>query len=234
MGQFDWTPDDLPGADPLRDPALRRAAGAGRGGDPVPARARARAGDGDRGDDPAPDRGPPRRLGDRPRRQPRHGLPRPPELRRRPARPHGGPAARRPLGPGHLGPLGQPARRRAAAEPLPPGQGPVPLPGHRRRLRAASQLERPGRVVRGRDHLAGRGDLAGQSRATRTERSAARLARYHPATDGRPEEENFQRAPRQAARQPQGRQGAAQQLPALPQPAPAASGLPDLRHLRRA
>ena len=33
--------------------------------------------------------------------------------------------------------------------------------------------------------------------------------RYHPATDGRPEEENLQRPPRQAARQPQGRQGRA-------------------------
>ena len=58
--------------------------------------------------------------------------------------------------------------------------------------------------------------------------------RYHLASDGRPEEENLQRPPRQAPRQAQGRQGAPQQLPALPQPAAAAPGLPDLRHLRRA
>ena len=60
------------------------------------------------------------------------------------------------------------------------------------------------------------------------------LTRYHPATYGRPEEENFQRPPRQAPRQSQGRQAEPEQLPALPQPAAAASGLPDLRHLRRA
>src|SRR5690606_17596772 len=47
------------------------------------------------------------------------------------------------------------------------------------------------------------------------------------------EEENLQRPPRQAARQPQGRQGDDQPLPALPQPAAAAPGVPDLRHLRR-
>src|SRR6185436_16827378 len=58
--------------------------------------------------------------------------------------------------------------------------------------------------------------------------------RYHPATDGRPEEENFQRSARQAPRPAQGRQAELEQLPALPQPAAAASRLPDLRHLRRA
>ena len=54
-------------------------------------------------------------------------------------------------------PLGQPARRRAEAEPLPPGQGPGPLPGDRRRLRgrpAGDLVE----LVRG-GHLAA-GDLA--------------------------------------------------------------------------
>ena len=39
--------------------------------------------------------------------------------------------------------------------------------------------------------------------------AAPTLARYHAATDGRPEEENFQRPPRQAARHAQGRQGRA-------------------------
>lgn len=56
--------------------------------------------------------------------------------------------------------------------------------------------------------------------------------RYHPATDGRPEEENFQRPPRQAARPAQGRQGDDQPLPALPRAAFAAPDVQELRHLR--
>src|SRR5215203_517430 len=76
----------VPGADPLADPALRRAPGASRGGSPLLARAR----HGHRRDDAAPDRDPPRRLGDRARLEPRHGLPRTPDLRRRAAGADGG------------------------------------------------------------------------------------------------------------------------------------------------
>jgi len=39
---------------------------------------------------------------------------------------------------------------------------------------------------------------------------------YHSATDGCPKEENFEHSPRQAARHPQGAEGASEQLPALP------------------
>ena len=55
-----------------------------------------------------------------------------------------------------------------------------------------------------------------------------------PRRHGRPEEENLLAAARQAPRHAQGRQAAPQRVPALPQPATAASRLPGLRHLRRA
>ena len=111
--------------------------------------------------------------------------------------------------------------------PLPPGQGPGPLAGHRRRLRTAASST---------TWSSGAAARSPGSRATwpSSERPTEPEPRYHPATDGCPEEENFQRPARQAARQPQGRQGPPQQLPALPQPPAAAPGLPDLRHLRRA
>ena len=48
---------------------------------------------------------------------------------------------------------------------------------------------------------------------------------YHLASDGCPEEENFQRTARQAAGQPQGCDAAVEQLSSLPQPAAAAPGL---------
>ena len=223
----------VPGADPLPDPALRRAAGAGDRGDPLPARARARAGDGHRGDDAAADRGLPGRLGDRPRRQPRHGLPRPPELRRRPARPHGGPAARRPLGPGDLGPLGQRPRRRPEAGPLPPGQRALALARDRRRLRAGRSSRR--RWSSGAAARSPGRPTTWRSVARRTERCEAPV---RPATIPRlmavPKKRTS--SARRDKRRANHKAGKARlnQLPALPQPAPAAPGLPDLRHLRRA
>ena len=58
-----------------------------------------------------------------------------------------------------------------------------------------------------------RASSPGRARACRDPRQlyglSAALPRYHSATHGCPEEENLQRPPRQAARQPQGRQGAA-------------------------
>jgi hypothetical protein len=39
---------------------------------------------------------------------------------------------------------------------------------------------------------------------------------YHSATDGSPQEENLKYSPRQAARHPQGTEGSAEPLPALP------------------
>ena len=78
------------------------------------------------------------------------------------------------------------------------------------------------------------GEVAWEADDLAVVRASTRPTRYHSATHGRPEEENFQRPPRQAARAAQGRKAEPQPLPALPQPAAAASGLPDLRHLRRA
>jgi uncharacterized protein len=49
---------------------------------------------------------------------------------------------------------------------------------------------------------------------------------------GGPEEENFPHSPGQASRQPQGRQGQVEPVPALSQPAIAAPRVPDLRHLQ--
>ena len=58
--------------------------------------------------------------------------------------------------------------------------------------------------------------------------------RYHPASHGRPQEEDLAHPPRQAPRHPQGERAAAQRVPALPQPPPAASRLPGMRDLRGA
>ena len=55
-----------------------------------------------------------------------------------------------------------------------------------------------------------------------------------PRPDGRPEEANLLAAPRQAPRDPHRGEAAPERVPALSQPAPAASRLPGLRHLRRA
>ena len=87
-------------------------------------------------------------------------------------------------------------------------------------------------MVRGRDRLACK--TTWRSSRARTERAALHAIRPLPsAADGRTEEENLERPPRQAPGHAQGRQGAPEQLPALPQPAAAAPGLPDLRYLRR-
>ena len=119
MGQFHWTPDDLPGADPGRGPALRRAPGAGRStAIPFPPERVLELGMGTGETTRRAARGPSRRLGDRPRLQPRDGLPRPRDVRRRAAGADGGPAARRPLGPGHLGALRPPPRRRRSKRDL--------------------------------------------------------------------------------------------------------------------
>ena len=48
-----------------------------------------------------------------------------------------------------------------------------------------------------------------------------------------PKKRQSQHPSRQAPRPPQGGEAAPERVPALPQPAAAASGLPDLRHLRR-
>lgn len=63
-------------------------------------------------------------------------------------------------------------------------------------------------------------------------RSHGAITGYHSATDGCPEEENLEHTPRQAASHAQGSEGAVEQLPTLPQPSPASSGLQSLRHLR--
>ena len=143
--------------------------------------------------------------------------------------------------------------------PVPARPRALPVARDRRRLRARRAGEAR-RVVRRRGRLGGRASwpwsarrieegpgarprglyfFAIQSRPASSappkklsEDGCPALPRYHAPTHGRPEEENLERPPRQAARQPQGRQGAPQQLSALPQPAPAASRLPDLRHLR--
>ena len=109
---------------PRQGPPLRRAAGAGRRGDPASRPSACWSSGWDRRDDQAADRGPSRRLGGRARRQPRHGLPRPPDLRRRPARPHGG----RSDGPWDLssGPLGHDRSR-------PEGSTPARSTSHRHR-----------------------------------------------------------------------------------------------------
>jgi hypothetical protein len=47
-------------------------------------------------------------------------------------------------------------------------------------------------------------------------RSHGAINGYHSATDGCPEEENLKHSPRQTARHPQGTEGTAEPLPALP------------------
>ncbi len=115
------------------------------------------------------------------------------------------------------------AHRRAEARAVSAGPGAIAFAGDRRRFRARAAEERH-RLVRRRACLAGRRPRGGPS---------CLLGHPLPSRDhGRPEEENFQCSPRQAARQPQGGEGAPQPVSALPQPAVAAPGLPDLRHLR--
>ena len=117
------------------------------------------------------------------------------------------PLAGRPLGPRHLGPLRQPARRRAAQDlfrrsrtsPAPwssaTSSGRIQLvdgvgqiPGGKLRSGGGGRLWHPGRARGG-----------GSSPCTPDSTPAT-----IPRLDGRPEEENFQRASRQAARQSQG------------------------------
>ena len=62
----------------------------------------------------------------------------------------------------------------------------------------------PGRAGEGRRVVRGRGHLAGRT-TWRWSAPPIERRRYHSATDGRPEEENLERPPRQAARHAQGR-----------------------------
>ena len=233
MGQFDWTPEvyleriraEIPGYDELQD--------AGRRGDPVRARARAGARHGHRGDDPAPDRGPPRRLGDRPRLQPRHGLPRPRDLRRRAARPHGGPAARRPLGPGHLACSRSTSSTTSRSRTSAAASRASPAPWSS----ATSSVGRPARpdleceLVLEAEIVWQQDDLA-VVRATLTERSTLAATIPRPMAVPKKRTSSARRDKRRANHK--AGKATPEQLPALPQPAPAAPGLPDLRHLRRA
>ena len=82
MSQFHWDPETY--LETIRATCrVSTPSSSRRRGDPGRPRARARARDGHRRDHPAADRVLSRRLGDRARRQPRHGLPPPRGVRRR-------------------------------------------------------------------------------------------------------------------------------------------------------